>query len=294
MWVIKLSNRTICVKDIEASEKFYCDALGFEPVLNHAASEHQDLAAACALPSVKLHAKILKRPDGPSVQLIQFIEPLAEGPRERRSTLEFGLVHISFYVDDIDIWADRITAQGGTVYEHTRAYFEGNDTTLIYCTDPDGTRVELMISPGEAERFSHGGICVDDIEASMRFYEALGFGEAENYVLDAGFDWLGVVNEVPGIKLRAQMMRNADGDTIELLKVFEPQCFGSRERQPINRFGLRYLEFNVDDAGSAVANLVAAGGKLDEVDDAVFGDRIVKDVIDHNGVRVKLKQLLAA
>ena len=81
------------------------------------------------------------------------------------------------------------------------------------------------------------------LAASMAYYAALGFSPVENYVLDQGLPWLDVINETPGIKLRAQMMRDADGNTIELLKVFEPACFGTRERQPLNRFGLTHIAF---------------------------------------------------
>jgi catechol 2,3-dioxygenase-like lactoylglutathione lyase family enzyme len=151
-----------------------------------------------------------------------------------------------------------------------------------------------MKSPGEAERFSHGGICVDDIAAAMAFYQLLGFEPADNYVLDQGLDWLGVINEVPGIKLRAQMMRNADGATIELLKVFEPDCFGTREKKPINRFGLTHLEFMLDDMDAVAATLIAAGGRHAPESDAVFGGVRIKHVIDLDGVRVKLTQQVAS
>lgn len=289
--MVNLAHRAICVKDLAASELFYREALGFELVEDVGRLDHPELAKSWELPKVSASAKLLRRPsDGPMIELVQFHAPLAEGPRQKRSTLQYGLVHISFYVEDIDAWADRIRAHGGTVYEETRAYFEGNDTTLIYCTDPDGTRVELMKSPGEAERFSHGGICVENSDAAIPFYEALEFQQAENYVLDAGFDWLGVINEVPGIKLRAQMMRNADGDTIELLQVYEPECFGSREKQPINRFGLTHLEFSVDDLEAITAKLVAAGGQHVAAADAVLGDMTVRQIIDRDGVRITLRQ----
>lgn len=284
----KLSHRGICVSDLAASERFYCEALGFEPFQDFGVLEGPEMATTMQLPGVKLRARMLRRPEGPVIELLQFLQPCATGPREKRSTLQYGLVHISFYVDDIDAWAARITRAGGTVHEHTRAYFEGNDTTLLYCTDPDGTRVELMKSPGEAERFSHGGICVDDVEAAMRYYEALGFSAAENYVLDQGFDWLGVINEVPGIKLRAQMVRDQDGNTIELLKVIEPDSFGPRDRQPFNRFGLTHLAFWVDDPEATLADLAQRGGSfVPEAHVISHGIELFQGT-DPNGVRIEL------
>jgi catechol 2,3-dioxygenase-like lactoylglutathione lyase family enzyme len=110
----------------------------------------------------------------------------------------------------------------------------------------------LMNAPGEPERFSHSGICVGDIAASMAFYARLGFKPAENYVLDEGAPWLAVINEVPGIKLRAQMMRDEYGNIIELLQVFQPVCFGPREMQAMNRFGLSHMVIEDDPSMDAV------------------------------------------
>lgn len=286
--MIRFSHRGICVSDITASERFYREALGFEPYRDLGVIEGPDMAKAMEIPNVRARAVMLKRPDGPVIQLTQFLTPPATGPREKRSTLQYGLVHISFYVDDIDSWAARITGAGGTVYEETRAYFAGNDTTLLYCTDPDGTRVELMKSPGETERFSHGGICVDDIDLALSYYEALGFSAADNYVLDQGLDWLGVINEVPGIKLRAQMVRDAAGNVIELLKVFEPECFGPRERQPANRFGLTHLAFQADDPAATAAMLAERGGHFVEAAHVKTPGMEVMQGADPIGVRIEL------
>ena len=284
----RLSHRGICVSDIATSERFYREALGFEPYQDFGVIEGPDMEKTMELPGVRLRALMLKRPDGPVIELLQFLHPAATGPREKRSTLQYGLVHISFYVDDIDAWANRIRNAGGTVYEETRAHFAGNNTTLLYCTDPDGIRVELMNAPGEKERFSHGGICVDDIDTSLKYYEALGFTAADNYVLDQGLDWLGVINEVPGIKLRAQMVRDADGNTVELLKVFEPDCFGSRERQPLNRYGLTHLAFWDDNPEETVAKLSKLGGYFVEAAQVQTPNVELFHGADPDGVRIEL------
>jgi catechol 2,3-dioxygenase-like lactoylglutathione lyase family enzyme len=286
--MVTLSHRGVCVSDIAASERFYREALGFEPYQDHGIVEGPDMDKTMQIPGVRLRAVMLKRPDGPVIELLDFLQPAATGPREKRSTLQYGLVHLSFYVDDIDAWAARIAAAGGTVYEETRAHFAANDTTMLYCTDPDGVRVELMKSPGEAERFSHSGICVDDIDTSLNYYAALGFSPAENYVLDQGFDWLGVINEVPGIKLRAQMVRDSAGNTIELLKVLEPASFGSRERQPLNRYGLTHIAFWDEDPDTTAAELSKRGGYF--VEEAHVKTPVIELMhgADPDGVRIEL------
>lgn len=292
--MVRLSHRGICVRDIVASERFYREALGFQPYQDYGILEGPDMAKTMEIPGVRLRSVMLRRPDGPVIELLQFLEPPATGPREKRSTLQYGLVHISFYVDDIDVWAARIVGAGGTAYEDTRAYFAGNTTTMLYCTDPDGVRIELMNAPGETERFSHSGICVEDIDVALSYYEALGFAPAENYVLDQGLDWLGVINEVPGIKLRAQMVRDAAGNTIELLKVFEPACFGSRERQPLNRFGLTHLAFLDDDPAATAAALTERGGHFVEAAHVKTPAVELMHGADPDGVRIELMRMMAA
>ena len=286
--MVRLSHRGICVSDPAASERFYREALGFEPYQDHGVIEGPDMDKTMELPGVRLRAVMLKRPDGPVIELLHFLAPPASGAREKRSTREYGLVHLSFYVDDIDAWADRVRAAGGTVHEATRAHFAENNTTMLYCTDPDGVRIELMKAPGERERFSHSGICVENVDVSLAYYAEFGFHAAENFVLDQGLDWLGLINEVPGIKLRAQMVRDARGNTIELLKVFEPGSIGSRERQPLNRFGLTHLAFWDDDPAATAAALTARGGYFVETAHVVTPGIELTHGADPDGVRIEL------
>lgn len=283
----RLLYRSICVSDIERSARFYKQALNFSD-FSSADVSGPEISKQMGLANVALRTRVLKHPDGPMIQLMEFVSPAASGPLERRSTLQYGLVHLSFYVDDIDAAAQRIIAAGGYVFEHTRAHYAEGGTTLLYCTDPDGIRVELMHHPDVPARFSHSGICVNDIETSMRYYSVLGFEAAENYVLDQGFDWLGTINEVPGIKLRAQMVRDADGNVIELLKVVEPASFGPRERGPLNRFGLTHLSFLDASPGETVEKLGAHGGRSFPENYIATPEVEVQQTTDPDGVRIEL------
>lgn len=290
--MVKLSHRGICISDMEASVRFYREGLGFADYQDHGMIEGPDMEKTMELPGVRLHANMLRHPDGPVIELLHFHEPEASGPRERRSTLDYGLVHLSFYVDDIDAAAARIAAAGGHVHESTRAHYAENDTTMLYCTDPDGVRIELMKAPGVAARFSHSGICVDDIDVSLAYYRTLGFERAEDYVLDQGFDWLGVINEVPGIKLRAQMIRDAEGNTLELLKVFEPGSKGQRTRRPLNRFGLTHIAFWDDEPEKTAAELTARGGHFVEAAHVRTPVIELMHGADPDGVRIELMRPL--
>lgn len=288
-----LSHRGVCVSDLARAERFYCEALDFAPDLDYGIISGPDMEKTMELPGVQLRCKMLKHRDGPKIELLQFLEPQAFGPRERRSTLQYGLVHLSFYVDDIDAVAAKIKAAGGSVFENTRAHYPAGATTMLYCTDPDGVRIELMHTEGVAARFSHSGICIDDIDVSMRYYQALGFEPVENYVLDEGFDWLATINEVPGIKLRAQMVKDSAGNVIELLKVFEPACLGPRERRKLNQFGLTHIAFWDDEPEKTVERLTELGGHFVEAAHVVTPAIELMHGADPDGVRIELMRPVA-
>ncbi len=63
---------------------------------------------------------------------------------------QLGLTHLSVRVDDIDTVAEAVESLGGTVVAGTRTTMElpGASLDFVYCTDPDGVRIELMHLPG--------------------------------------------------------------------------------------------------------------------------------------------------
>ncbi len=52
-------------------------------------------------------------------------------------------------MDDVDAVAAKISELGGTVLGHTRTTFAGpGGMDFVYCTGPNGVRIELMRLPG--------------------------------------------------------------------------------------------------------------------------------------------------
>jgi len=141
---VTFSHVGICVADLDRSLRFYCEGLGFE----HVASHDIDSVFADALEvpgDVELKSVFLAK--GPvSIELLVWDRPAPGGvPSSRRNLL--GLTHLSFWVADVDATAAALTAAGGTVVESTRTKSTdaaGNGAYLLFCADPDGTRVELM------------------------------------------------------------------------------------------------------------------------------------------------------
>ena len=133
----------ICVSDLGRSLRFYCDALGFEKAEAHTIGS--EFAGLMELPGVAVTSQFIRR--GPTaIELLAFSEPAPFGERARRAVNQFGLTHLSFRVTDVAATAARIIELGGAVVEASRTTidFGGTPLEFVYCTDPDGVRVELM------------------------------------------------------------------------------------------------------------------------------------------------------
>jgi lactoylglutathione lyase len=133
----------ICVSDLERSVAFYCGALGFEPAESHEIGS--EFAGLMELDRVAVTSQFVRR--GPTaIELLAFQEPSPFGERERRALNRFGLTHLSFRVRDVAATAARIVELGGAVVGPSRTTIDFGETSLefVYCTDPDGVRVELM------------------------------------------------------------------------------------------------------------------------------------------------------
>ena len=133
----------ICVSDLDRSIAFYCGALGFEKGESHEIGS--EFAGLMDLPDVAVTSQFIRR--GPTaIELLAFHEPGPFGEQTRRAVNQMGLTHLSFRVPDISAAAARIIEFGGSVVESSRTAIDLGGTALefVYCTDPDGVRVELM------------------------------------------------------------------------------------------------------------------------------------------------------
>ncbi len=139
----RFSHFGICVSDLERSLRFYCEALGFEMAESHEIGD--EFAGLMDLPGVAVTSQFIRR--GPTaIELLAFTDPAPFGDGQRRAVNQLGLTHLSFQVDDLAATAARIVELGGAVVESSRTKIDLGGTPLefVYCTDPDGVRVELM------------------------------------------------------------------------------------------------------------------------------------------------------
>ncbi len=133
----------ICVSDLELSLAFYCGALGFEKAESHEIGS--EFAPLMDLERVIVKSQFIRR--GPTaIELLAFLEPAPFGEKERRAVHQLGLTHLSFRVRDVAATASRIVELGGVVVDSSRTTIDLGGTALefVYCTDPDGVRIELM------------------------------------------------------------------------------------------------------------------------------------------------------
>jgi catechol 2,3-dioxygenase-like lactoylglutathione lyase family enzyme len=145
--VYTASHCGICVTDLERSLAFYRDGLGFSEGLVYkvgdefAASLEVEGEGEVVVTSYFLHQPSL------TVELLHFESPGSVGtPSTNRNRV--GLTHLSFIVDDVDEAAARLTGFGGTIIEGSRiGKGDPASVQILFLTDPDGVRVELMHIP---------------------------------------------------------------------------------------------------------------------------------------------------
>ena len=135
----------VCVSDLERSTTFYEEVLGFHQLFTMSFAD--ELRATMEIDG-RFESRMLVR-DDVLVELLHWIEPEASGDRERRPMDRFGMTHLCFRVDDVDDHLEAAEQFGGAAHRQTRTVLAGQgegggDVTLLYLTDPDGTRIELM------------------------------------------------------------------------------------------------------------------------------------------------------
>jgi catechol 2,3-dioxygenase-like lactoylglutathione lyase family enzyme len=141
----------VCVSDLDRSMRFYTEGLGFE-LLRSFDIDGKAWGRVMEVDNPLLHSRVLRR-DGLTIELLQFETPGHLGPSERRPLNQLGFTHLAIWVDDIDVESQRVVALGGHIVEDTRTVFDdpGFVARWLYCTDPDGIRLELIEYPDGLE-----------------------------------------------------------------------------------------------------------------------------------------------
>ena len=163
----------------------------------------------------------------------------------------------------------------------------------VFLTDRQVRRDQGRVLQMGDYRPSHVGLCVRDLERSLRFFcDGLGFEQVEGFEMDSdNAPGLERGLEVPGpVKIVSQFVQN-DTMKIELLHFVNPEVHGTPSAVR-NQVGLTHLSFYVDDLDAATARLVECGATVIEETRASPGIDLLF-LADPDGVRVELMALPA-
>ncbi len=140
---VTVSHIGICSADVERSLRFYTQALGFEQgdSIDEVGPPFDELLE---LPGARCKVHYVKS-GGLTLELVGFATGVV-GSHERRPMNQLGFTHLTVLVTDIDSVAARVEAFGGRVHPETR--IDSPYGPILFCTDPDGVRIELFQTAG--------------------------------------------------------------------------------------------------------------------------------------------------
>lgn len=137
---VTISHIGICTSSVKQSIQFYTEALGF--VLDGSIEDiGPPYDTLTEMQGVKCCAYYLKCGEV-RIELIGYPDADVVGPAERRPMNQLGFTHMTLIVDDIDRVIAQVVKYGGRVYPQTK--ISSPFGPMIFCTDPDGVRIELM------------------------------------------------------------------------------------------------------------------------------------------------------
>jgi catechol 2,3-dioxygenase-like lactoylglutathione lyase family enzyme len=137
----------------------------------------------------------------------------------------------------------------------------------------------------------HIGICVTDLDQSVRFWcDGLGFEVLREFTF-SDENWRRILDVPAPLDLRTVIIRR-DHMTLELLHYVAPGHEGQPAPAPMNRLGFTHLAIWVKDIDATAARLVEHGGAVLEHTRVAFDHPRLRGrwliLTDPNGVRLEL------
>jgi catechol 2,3-dioxygenase-like lactoylglutathione lyase family enzyme len=107
----------------------------------------------------------------------------------------------------------------------------------------------------------HVGIVVEDLDAAVGFFAALGFERQGAGSAEGG--WVDRVVGLDGVRVDFAMLQTPDGHgRLELIRFRSPPVEAGDSHAPANTLGIRHMAFVVEDVDDVIARLRAHGGEL--------------------------------
>lgn len=127
--------------------RFYRDVLGFK-YLSELQVAGEPSATLLQLENVDLRAAYLER-DGTRIELLHYASPGHQGDGQPRPMNHLGLTHLSVRVDNLAETLRELDQAGVRILPQTKIDIPAFQAAAVFVADPDGTRIELVQSPGD-------------------------------------------------------------------------------------------------------------------------------------------------
>jgi catechol 2,3-dioxygenase-like lactoylglutathione lyase family enzyme len=111
------------------------------------------------------------------------------------------------------------------------------------------------------KRMDNVGVVVDDLDAAIGFFRALGLELEGRAVIDG--EWAGRVTGLADQRVEIAMLRTPDGHgRLELSRFLAPPVVADHRTAPVNALGYLRVMFAVDDLDATLERLQARGARL--------------------------------
>jgi glyoxylase I family protein len=148
--IISVDHTGFTVSNLERALAFWRDVLGFE--LSHRPHQTGTLASEITgVPGAEISIAVLKG-HGHKIELLEYGAP-ADRKHVKLRPCDVGFVHVALLVDNLDAVLERIAASGWKAAGKAQTLTAGPNAgkRVVYVRDPDGTTIELMERPPEAD-----------------------------------------------------------------------------------------------------------------------------------------------
>jgi catechol 2,3-dioxygenase-like lactoylglutathione lyase family enzyme len=194
----------------------------------------------------------------PAIEIQHWIDPPLEGTPSI-DPFEVGIKAIGIAVADIASAIARLTANGCSVIAQGKSAFDPSGAALL---DPRGITLELVADAtlgDAATQMHHLRLTVTDLEASLPFYDRLGFDLIERgTITDASF--VGHDGEADGTYARLRL--RDEPFEARLVQWRTPASHGRHYKNPYHS-GLFRVALGVEDTRASYVAMMAEGATFD-------------------------------
>ena len=237
--------------DVSAAAAFYADVLGLLPGMKTArtAADGRALGVAGAPVTECWFLYDHRGPrTAPAVEVLEWETPATTGAHPAEPH-HIGISALGYAVPSIDLVRLKAALYRRPWTEPAGRPVRGSRTVAARTTDLDGVPIELTeLAGGEAAVFSHLRINVTDLDASVAWYQRLGFSVNAS---------ARSVTTADAVLSSASMVTEGDPSfSLELTQWEDPKGTG-RALSPAYHRGLYRIALGVDDVNAAYETLAA-------------------------------------